>query len=107
MKHALRNAAAALALAACASVFAQQGPVTVIGLMGLAGSGAAAGINFDNSVKLAVKQIDAAGGMLGRKVEHTPMDTQSAPRIANALAQKAVDQGVYVIAILPPVHPIQ
>jgi branched-chain amino acid transport system substrate-binding protein len=97
MKHALRNTAAALALAAAASVFAQQGPVTIIGLMELSGTGATAGTNFDNGVKLAVKEINASGGLLGRQIEYTSMDTQSAPQTAKALAQKAVDQGAYVV----------
>jgi len=97
MKHALRNTAAALALAASAAVFAQQGPVEIIGLMELSGAGATAGTNFDNGVKLAVKEINASGGILGRKIEYTTMDTQSAPQTAKALAQKAVDQGAYVV----------
>jgi branched-chain amino acid transport system substrate-binding protein len=97
MKHALRHTAAALALAASVSVFAQQGPVTIIGLMELSGTGATAGTNFDNGVKLAVKEINASGGILGRKIEYTSMDTQSAPQTAKALAQKAVDQGAYVV----------
>ena len=97
MKHAMRNAAAALAFAASVSVSAQPGPVTIIGLMELSGTGATAGTNFDNGVKLAVKEINAAGGILGRKIEYTTMDTQSAPQTAKALAQKAVDQGAYVV----------
>ena len=97
MKHALRNTTAAIALAAAASVFAQTGPVTVIGLMELSGTGATAGTNFDNGVKLAVKEINAAGGILGRKIDYTSMDTQSAPQTAKALAQKAVDEGAYVV----------
>ncbi len=97
MKHVLRHTAAALALAASVSVFAQQGPVTIIGLMELSGTGATAGTNFDNGVKLAVKEINASGGILGRKIEYTSMDTQSAPQTAKALAQKAVDQGAYVV----------
>ena len=97
MKHALRNTVAALALAASATVIAQQGPVTIIGLMELSGTGATAGTNFDNGVKLAVKEINASGGILGRKIEYTSMDTQSAPQTAKALAQKAVDQGAYVV----------
>jgi branched-chain amino acid transport system substrate-binding protein len=97
MKHALRNTAVAIALAASVSVFAQQGPVNVVGLMELSGTGATAGTNFDNGVKLAVKEINASGGILGRKIEYTSMDTQSAPQTAKALAQKAVDQGAYVV----------
>ena len=51
------------------------------------------GTNFDNGVKLAVKEINAAGGILGRKIEYTAIDTQSQPSVAKALAQKAVDAG--------------
>ncbi len=69
MKYALRNTAAALALAASVSVFARQGPVTIIGLVELSGTGATAGTNFDNGVKLAVEEINTSGGILGRKIE--------------------------------------
>ena len=76
---------------------AQQGPVPIVGLMELSGTGATAGTNFDNGVKLAIKEINAAGGILGRKIEYTTMDTQTAPQTAKALAQKAIDQGAYVV----------
>src|SRR2546430_11408912 len=97
MKQVLRNTAAAFALAAATTAFGQQGPVQIVGLMELSGTGATAGTNFDNGVKLAVKEINAAGGILGRKVEYTSSDTQSAPQTAKALAQKAVDEGAYVV----------
>jgi branched-chain amino acid transport system substrate-binding protein len=77
--------------------FAQQGPVPIVGLVELSGTGATAGTNFDNGVKLAVKEINAAGGVLGRKIQYTSMDTQSAPQTAKALAQKAVDEKAYVV----------
>ncbi len=97
MKRLFRNSAAALALAACGVGFAQQGPVPIIGLVELSGTGATAGTNFDNGVKLAVKEINAAGGILGRKIDYQSWDTQTAPQTAKALAQKAVDQGAYVV----------
>src|SRR5215831_6112843 len=97
MKHALRLTLAALTLAASTTVLAQQGPVKIIGLMELSGTGATAGTNFDNGVKLAVKEINAAGGILGRKVDYQSWDTQTAPQTAKALAQKAVDEGAYVV----------
>src|SRR5215472_1925659 len=97
MKHALRLTFAALTLAATTTVLAQQGPVKIIGLMELSGTGATAGTNFDNGVKLAVKEINAAGGILGRKVDYQSWDTQTAPQTAKALAQKAVDEGAYVV----------
>src|ERR1700694_1749416 len=97
MKRALRNTAAAFAFAAATAAFGQQGPIQIVGLVELSGTGATAGTNFSNGVKLAVKEINAAGGILGRKIEYTAMDTQSQPNVAKGLAQKAVDQGAYVV----------
>jgi branched-chain amino acid transport system substrate-binding protein len=76
---------------------AQQAPVLIVGLVELSGTGATSGTNFDNGVKLAVKEINAIGGILGRKIEYTSSDTQSAPQTAKALAQKAVDDGAYIV----------
>src|ERR1700676_3903658 len=76
---------------------AQQAPVRVVGLVELSGTGATSGTNFDNGVKLATKEINAAGGILGRKIEYTSSDTQSAPQTAKALAQKAIDDGAYIV----------
>jgi branched-chain amino acid transport system substrate-binding protein len=76
---------------------AQQAPVRIVGLVELSGTGATSGTNFDNGVKLAVKEINAGGGILGRKIEYTSSDTQSAPQTAKALAQKAVDERAYVV----------
>jgi branched-chain amino acid transport system substrate-binding protein len=89
------TAIAALAIAGAA--IAQQPPIKIAGIVELSGTGATSGTNFDNGVKLAVKEINAAGGILGRKVEYTSADTQSNPQIAKALAQKAVDDKVYVV----------
>ena len=88
----------ALALGVAApAVTAQQGPVPIFGLVELSGTGTTSGTNFDNGIKLAVKEINASGGILGRKIEYTSLDTQSQPQIAKALAQKAIDQGTYVV----------
>jgi branched-chain amino acid transport system substrate-binding protein len=76
---------------------AQQGPVPIFGLVELSGTGTTSGTMFDDGVKLAVKEINASGGILGRKVEYTSLDTQSQPQVAKALAQKAIDQGAYVV----------
>ena len=73
--------AAAIAMALPAAAMAQQA-IKIAGLVELSGTGATAGTNFDNGVKLAVKEINAAGGILGRKVEYTSYDTQTNPAIA-------------------------
>src|SRR6478672_13756855 len=102
MKRPLRLLAAAALLGMTTLASAQSGPVKIIGLVELSGTGATAGTNFDNGVKLAVKEINAAGGILGRKIEYTSNDTQTNPGVAKAVAQKAIDQGAYVV--LGPVH---
>ena len=89
--------AAICMLTAALPSLAQQAPVRIVGLVELSGTGATSGTNFDNGVKLAVKEINAGGGILGRKVEYTSSDTQSAPQTAKALAQKAVDERAYVV----------
>jgi branched-chain amino acid transport system substrate-binding protein len=90
--------ALALALGIVApAAMGQQGPVPIFGLVELSGTGTTSGTNFDNGIKLAVKEINASGGILGRKIEYTSLDTQSQPQIAKALAQKAIDQGAYVV----------
>jgi branched-chain amino acid transport system substrate-binding protein len=95
MKFAVLAIVAAMALPQPA--LAQSQPIRVAGLVELSGTGATSGTNFDNGVKLAVKEINASGGILGRKVEYTSGDTQSNPQIAKALAQKAIDDGAYVV----------
>jgi branched-chain amino acid transport system substrate-binding protein len=92
-----RIAAALCLLLAVQPALAQQGPVKLAGLVELSGTGATSGTNFDNGVKLAVKEINAAGGIMGRRIEYTSGDTQSNPQIAKALAQKAIDDGAYVV----------
>jgi len=88
---------ASLALSMATAAVAQQGPVPIFGLVELSGTGTTSGTNFDNGIKLAVKEINASGGILGRKIEYTSLDTQSQPQVAKALAQKAIDQGAYIV----------
>ena len=64
MKRIVRTLAAALALAVPLVAFAQ--PIKIVDIVELSGGGATAGTNFDNGVKLAVKEINASGGILGR-----------------------------------------
>jgi branched-chain amino acid transport system substrate-binding protein len=97
MKSIVRTLAAALALAVPLAVSAQGGPIKVFDIVELSGGGATAGTNFDNGVKLAVKEINASGGILGRKIDLQSLDTQTNPGVAKALSQKAVDDGAYVV----------
>jgi branched-chain amino acid transport system substrate-binding protein len=96
MRSAIASLATAIALCAAPSGAFAQG-VPIIGLVELSGSGASAGTNFDNGVKLAVKEINAAGGIAGRRIDYQSWDTQTQPGIAKALAAKAVDQGAPLV----------
>ncbi|HEU4457599.1 MAG TPA: ABC transporter substrate-binding protein [Methylibium sp.] len=87
-------AAAALTFGA-ASAQAQALKIAV--LQELSGAGATAGTNAKNGVLLAIKEINAAGGILGKKIEVTVSDTQSNPGVAKGLAVKAIDDGVFAV----------
>jgi branched-chain amino acid transport system substrate-binding protein len=96
MTSLFRTALAATAgLLLSAAVTAQ--PVKIANIVELSGAGATSGTNFMNGVNLAVKEINAAGGILGRKIETSSSDTQSNPGVAKGLVQKAVDDGVFAV----------
>ncbi len=63
----------------------------------LSGAGAVAGTNFHDGAHMAVDEINAAGGILGKKIEMTDMDTGTDPQTSRALVQKAIDSGAYAI----------
>jgi branched-chain amino acid transport system substrate-binding protein len=95
-----RSLLAATAFALLSAAASAQ-PIKIANIVELSGAGATSGTNFKNGVELAVKEINAAGGILGRKIETTTADTQSNPGVAKGLAQKAVDDGV--LAVFGPV----
>ncbi|HVE48488.1 MAG TPA: ABC transporter substrate-binding protein [Casimicrobiaceae bacterium] len=95
MRTIARISACLLTLALAQPLLAQ--PIKIAGLVELSGTGATSGSNFNDGAKLAAKEINAAGGILGRKIEFTSNDTQSQPQIAKALAVKAIDDGAYVV----------
>jgi branched-chain amino acid transport system substrate-binding protein len=86
-----------LSLTLAQPLFAQSQSVKISGLVELSDTGATSGTNFNDGVKLAVKEINAAGGILGRNVEYTASDTQSQPQVAKALVVKAIDDGAYIV----------
>lgn len=92
----LKLMAAAVAVLAATGVQAQQ-TIKIANIVELSGGGATAGTNFKNGVELAVKEINAAGGILGKKIETVTSDTQSNPGVAKGLTQKAVDDDVFAI----------
>jgi branched-chain amino acid transport system substrate-binding protein len=97
MKIALRILAASVVLTASAAALAQGQPIPIVGLLELSGAGASVGNNMKNGMELAVKEINASGGVLGRKLEVTVLDTQTNPSVAKALVQKAIDMNAYAV----------
>jgi branched-chain amino acid transport system substrate-binding protein len=74
--HAIAVAAAAIGFAAPA--FA-QGNVKIPNIIELSGAGATVGTNWKNGSSLAVDEINAAGGLLGKKIQLEFVDTASDP----------------------------
>jgi len=94
----MRSVIAALGTFAVMSTgaMAQQTlPISVIAE--LSGNGATSGTMFRNGVELATKEVNAAGGVLGKKIVLKVQDTQSNPGVAKSLAAKAVDDEPYVV----------
>jgi branched-chain amino acid transport system substrate-binding protein len=87
--------AAALALS---PVVAQaQQTVYIPNLAELSGAGAVSGTNWRDGIILAVEELNAKGGILGRKLDVPHVDTQSEASIARAQIQRMIDNKPYVI----------
>lgn len=71
--------------------------VKIIDNVELSGGGVTSGSMFQQGADVAAKEINAAGGILGRKVALTHQDNQSQPQVAKAVATKAVDDDPYVM----------
>ncbi|MBC8138854.1 MAG: ABC transporter substrate-binding protein [Fibrella sp.] len=64
----------------------------------LTGDTATFGIETDEGVKLAIKEINAAGGLLGKQVELETQDDQSKPEEAKTVATKfAADEKIVAV----------
>ena len=93
---------AASAVLACASTAWAQDTIKIANVVELSGGGASPGTYFRDGIELAVKEINAAGGILGKKIATTTADTQTNPGVAKGLTQKAIDDGAF--AIFGPVY---
>src|SRR5262245_33736238 len=86
--------------AACLGIsqasFAQD-TVYMPAILELSGAGAVSGTNFRDGMILAVEEINAKGGILGKKIEMPLLDTQSEAGIARSQVQKVLDNKPYVI----------
>ena len=100
MKTSVLMALVAVGLAA-APVHAQT-TVKIPNIIELSGAGATVGNNWKNGSTLAVDEINAAGGILGKKIVLEFVDTASDPGKARAAIQRALDDKP--IAIFGPIY---
>ncbi len=63
----------------------------------MSGAGAVSSINWRDGATLAIEEINAKGGILGRHIALTNYDDQTNPGLARAQMQKAIDEDPYVI----------
>lgn len=95
-KNTIKMIATLAMIAGTTAAYSQQ-TIKIAAIVELSGAGATAGTNFKNGVELAVKEINAAGGVLGKKIEVLTSDTTSNPGVALGLTKKAIDQDVFAI----------
>ena len=93
----MRSTAVAFMLALGAVGAHAQQTVNMPIVIELSGAGAVSGTNFRDGAVLAIEEINAKGGILGRKISAPQSDTQSNPGTSRAQVQKAIDSDPYVI----------
>jgi branched-chain amino acid transport system substrate-binding protein len=74
-----------------------QSNVYIPAILELSGAGAVSGTNFRDGMVMAIDEINAKGGLLGRKIETPVLDTQSDAGTSRAQVQKVLDNKPYVI----------
>jgi len=71
--------------------FGQTGPIKLAGLVSLTGSGSPFGPNSRISHQAVVDQVNAAGGLLGRKLEYLAEDDNTNAEAGVRAARKLID----------------
>lgn len=94
-------AAAVVALSAFASPVLAQEALRLGALTSATGPGAAIGAALTAGVELAVSEVNAAGGVLGRQIEIVRGDTQSNPTTAAGEARRLIEREKVEVLIGP------
>jgi branched-chain amino acid transport system substrate-binding protein len=79
-----------------------QDVIKIPNIIELSGGGATVGKNWQNGSQMAVDEINAKGGILGKKIQLEFVDTASDPGKARAGVQRAIDDKP--IAIFGPIY---
>jgi branched-chain amino acid transport system substrate-binding protein len=93
---------AAAAAVGVASPALAQDTIRIPNIIELSGAGATVGTNWKNGSSLAVEEINAKGGILGKKIQLEFVDTATDPGKARAAIQRALDEKP--IAIFGPIY---
>ncbi|MGL5363255.1 MAG: ABC transporter substrate-binding protein [Bosea sp. (in: a-proteobacteria)] len=102
-RYSLLTGIAALTFsAALTGTASAQDVIKIPNIIELSGAGAAVGQNWKNGSSLAVEEINAKGGVLGKKLELEFVDTGTDPGKARAGVQRALDDKP--MAIFGPIY---
>jgi branched-chain amino acid transport system substrate-binding protein len=102
-RQALATAGAALASTLAKPAIAATEPIRIGYLPALTGPSSSTGIGINRGFELAVKELNAAGGINGRQIELVVRDTQSDPtKAVNGAAELA--HGVKVSVVFGPLN---
>lgn len=92
--------ALSLVLGACTPAKqATAGPIRIATVGPITGDGAVWGTQQQQGVQLAIDDLNASGGILGRQVELVPFDDKGDPKEAVSVAQRIVDDASIVAVI--------
>ena len=76
---------------------AEEKEVKIGIVAGFSGGAASVALNWERGVQMAVEEINAAGGILGKKVTTFSLDTQSQTPVSVAAMRKAIEMNPYVV----------
>lgn len=89
---------AAAVLLSFSSVNAQSDKPWIVGeVVALTGPAATVGTRLNKSIKMWVEEVNAAGGIKGRKIEHRVCNDENRPEKAVACARDMIDQGAVLL----------
>src|SRR3954453_14263036 len=87
----------ALVLGLAAPALAQQYPIKVGTIFPLSGGAGPDGQSVTKPVKLAIEQLNQAGGLLGRKITLISKDDESTPAVGVSRANELISEKVDVV----------
>jgi branched-chain amino acid transport system substrate-binding protein len=96
----VRAALLAAVLAGCSAAYAQA-TIKLGVLLPMSGGAASVGLGTQDGIKLAVDEINAAGGVGGKRLEFLVRDTQLKPDLASAAAKELLTKEGVKIFIGP------